>query len=104
MQNALSSYLDKRMSPEHKKKTAISLGGLSFTPKESLQHPSEVSPPSIKDMGRYSAKKNRKDYLDIPSGITPSNYSREHPPHYPDDSFPLPKAKLPKRRNLWPNT
>src|SRR5258708_1966539 len=100
MRSALSSYLDKGTFPEHKKRTAISLEGLSFILKESLQHPSEVSPPSIKDTKRCLARRNRRDYLGTPSGITPLNSSQEHPPHYPDDSFPSPKAKLPRHKNL----
>src|SRR5229473_906641 len=99
MPNALSSYLDKEMFPEHKRGTAISLEGLSFILNESLQHPSEASPPNIKDIKRCLARKSRKDYLGTPSGITLLNYSQEHPPHYPDDSFPSPRAKLPKHRN-----
>src|SRR5713226_7920978 len=100
MRNALSSYPDKEMFLEHKRRTATSLEGLSSILKESLRHPSEVSPLSIKDTRRCLARRNRRDYLGTPSGITPSNYSQEHPPHYPDDSFPSPKAKLPRHKNL----
>src|SRR5258708_5695785 len=100
MPNALSSYLDKGMFLEHKRRTAISLEGLSFILNESLQHPSEVSPPSIKDIRRCLARRNHRDYLGTPFGTMPLSYSQEPPPHYPDDSFPSPRARLPKHKNL----
>src|SRR5258708_23700976 len=100
MQKGLSSYPDKEMSLGRKRETTTSSEGSFSTQKESLQHPSEVSPPNISGMKRYSARKNRRDYLDTPFGIMPSNYSQEHLPHYPDDSSPLPRAKLPRHKNL----
>src|SRR5258707_9093174 len=99
MQKGLFLYLDREISLEHKKRATISLGESSFIRKESLQHPSEVSPPNIKDIKRCLVKKSRKDYLDTPFGITPSNYSQEHPPRYLDDSFPSPKVKFPKHKS-----
>src|SRR5258708_4353921 len=100
MQKRLSSYPDKETSLGKEGKTTTSSEESSSTQKESPQHPSEASPPSIKDTRRCLAKKNRKDYLDIPFGTTPLNYSQEHPPRYPDDSSPSLRAKLPKHRNL----
>src|SRR5229473_6253995 len=99
MRRKLSLYPNKEMSLGKKRKTTISLGESSFTQNESLQHPLEGSPPNIKGIKRCSAKKSRKDYLNTLFGITPSSYSPEHPPHYPDNSSPLPKVKLPKHRS-----
>src|SRR5258707_15126841 len=99
MQRKLSSYPDKEISLKRRRRTTTSLEESSFTQKESLQHPSEVSPPSIKDIKRCLVKKNRKGYPDTPFGITPSNYSQEHPPRYPDGSSPSPRVKLPKHKN-----
>src|SRR5258708_36207004 len=100
MQKEPSSHPDKRTSLEEEGKTITSLEGSSSTQKESLQHPSGVSPPNTKDIKRYLVKKSRRGYLNTPSGITLSSYSREHPPRCQDDSFPLPRVKLPKHRRL----
>src|SRR5258707_5372243 len=95
-----SSYPTKETSLKEKGQKTTSLEELSFIPKRSLQRPSEESPPSTRDTRRCLAKRNRKGYPGILSGIMPSNYSRELPPLYPDDSFPSPKARSPKRKSL----
>src|SRR5258707_12469416 len=88
-----------RMSLDKRERATTSLGGSLSILKRSPQHPSEGSPPSIKDTGKSSAKKNCKDYLDIPSGTTLSNYSLEPLRRYQDDSSPSLRAKSPKRRS-----
>src|SRR5258708_16561196 len=95
-----SLYPDKEISLEGKRKTITSSEGSSFIRKESLQHLLEESPPNTKDTRRYLAKKSRRGYLNTPFGIMPLNYSQEPLPHYPDDSSPLPRVKLPKHRSL----
>src|SRR5260370_34903308 len=99
MRNGQSSYPDKGTSSKYRKRIIISLDGLSSIRKEATQHPSEASPPKTRDTRKYSVKKNRKDYLDILSGITPSNCSQEHLPHYLDDSSLSPKARSLKHKN-----
>src|SRR5260221_13779440 len=99
MQKEPSLYPDKEIFLEEKGKTTISLEGSSFIRKESLQHLLEESPPNTKGIKKCLAKKNRRGYLDTPFGIMPSNYSQELLPHYPDDSSPLPRVKLPKHRS-----
>src|SRR5713226_9184011 len=99
MRRKLFFYPDKGISLEGKGKTTTSSEGSPFIRKESLQHLLEGSPPNTKDIKRCLAKKNRRGYLNTPFGITPSNYSQGPLPRYPDDSFPLPKAKLPKHRS-----
>src|SRR5713226_5333288 len=99
MQKGPSSYPDKETSPEDKKKKTTSSEELSFIQKRSLQHPSEESLPSTKDIRRCLAKKNRKGYPDTLFGITLSNYFQGPPLHYQDDYSPSPRVKLPKHRN-----
>src|SRR5258708_8318178 len=100
MQRRLSLYLDKEISLEGKREIAISSEESFSTQKESLQHPSEASPPNTKGTKRCLVKKNRRGYLDTLFGITPLSYSREHPPRCPDDSSLSPRAKSPKHRSL----
>src|SRR5258708_26896703 len=100
MQRKLSLYPDKGITLERKGKTITSSEGSSFTQKESLQHPSEASPPNTTDIKKCLVKKSRRGYLNILSGIMPSSYSQEHPPRYQDDSSPSPRARLPKHRSL----
>src|SRR5258707_3705112 len=100
MQRKPSLYPDKEISLEEKGKTTTSSEESSFIQNESPRHPLEGSPPNTKDTRRCLAKKNHRGYLNIPFGIMPSNYSQERLPHYPDDSSPSPKAKLPKHRSL----
>src|SRR5260370_4414789 len=100
MQKRLSLYPNKGIFLEGKEKTTTSSEGLSFTQNESLQHPSEASPPSTKDTKRYLVKKSRRDYPTIPFGTTPSNYSQEPLPRYPDDSSPSPRPRLPNHRSV----
>src|SRR5258708_2444465 len=100
MQKKLSLYPDKGISLEGKEKATTSSEGLSFTQNESLQHPSEASPPSTRDTKKCLVKKSRRGYLTIPFGTTPSNYSQEPLPRYPDNSSPSPRARLPKHRSL----
>src|SRR5713226_4556220 len=71
----------------------------SFILKRSPRHPSEGSPPSIKDTKRYSVKKSRKGYPDTPSGIMLSSYSLEPLHHYLGGSSLLLKAKSLKHRS-----
>src|SRR5258708_27017087 len=103
MQRRLSLYLDKEISLEGKREIAISSEESFSTRKESLQHPSEASPPNTKGTKKCLVKKSRRGYLGTPFGITPSNYSQEHLPRYPDDSSPSPRAKLLKHKSSWPN-
>src|SRR5260370_42044216 len=100
MRRKLYFHPDKEISLERKGETTTSSEGSSFTRKESLQHLSEASPPNTKDIKRCLVKKSRRGYLNTPFGITPLSYSQEHPPRYPDDSSPSPRAKLPKHRSL----
>src|SRR5258708_39643456 len=99
MQEEPSSYLDRRMSLVGEGKTTISLEESSSTQRKSPRYLLEGSLPNIKDTRRYSVKKNHKDYLSIPFGIMPSNYSWELLPPYPDDSSPSLKAKLQRRKS-----
>src|SRR5258708_27930210 len=99
MQGRPSSYPDKRMSPDKKRRVTISSEESSFIPKKYPQHPSEGSPPSTKDTKRYSVKKSCRDYPDILSGIMRLNYFPEPLHHCPDDSSPLLRAKSLKHRN-----
>src|SRR5258707_15645844 len=100
MRNGMSSFPDKGTSPDHRKRIITSLDGLSSIRKESPRHPLEASPPNTRDTRKYSAKKNRKDYLDTLFGITPSSCSQEHLPHYLDDSSLSLKVKSLKHKNL----
>src|SRR5260370_18785466 len=99
MRRKPSSYPDKETFLGRKRGTPTSSGGSSFTQKESLRHPSEVSPLNTRDTKKCSVKKSRRGYPNTPFGITPSNYSHGHLIHYQDDSFPLPRAKLLKHRS-----
>src|SRR5258708_5174230 len=99
MQGEPSSYLDRRMSLVGEGKTTISLEESSSTQRKSPRYLLEGSLPNIKDTRKCSAKKNRKDYLGIPFGITPSKYCRELLPPYPDDSSPSLKAKLQRHKS-----
>src|SRR5216684_4651049 len=96
-------YPGKETSPERKRGITTLSEGSSSTQNESPQHPSEASPLNTKGIRKCSAKKNRRDCPNTPFGITPLNYSQEHPLRYPDDSFPLPKARSPRHKNSWPN-
>src|SRR5258708_34954642 len=91
---------DKRMSLDNEERADISLEELSFTPKQSLRHPLEGSPPNINDTKRYSVRKNCKGYLDILFGIMPLNYFPEPPRHYLGGSFRLLKVRSPRCRSL----
>src|SRR5258708_721722 len=99
MQRGPSLYPDKGISLERKRGITTSSEGSSSIRNESLQHLSEAFPLNTKGIKRCSAKKNRKDYPGIPSGIMLSSYFQEHPPYCPDDSFPSLRAKLPKHRS-----
>src|SRR5258708_31352008 len=104
MQKEPSLYPDKEIFPEKENKTITSSEESSFIQEGSLQHPSEEFPPNTKDTERCLVKKSRKGYPNILFGITPSNYFQELPLRYLDDYSPLPRAKLPKRKNSWLNT
>src|SRR5229473_2737984 len=97
-------YPDRETSLERKRGITTSSEGSPSTQSEFLQRPSEASPLNIRGIGKYSAKKNRRDCLGTPFGTMPLNYSQERPLRYLDDSFPSPKARSPKHKNLWPNT
>src|SRR5216684_2066291 len=99
MRRKLSLYPDKEIFLEKKEKTTTTSEGSPFIQKESLQYPSEVSPPNTKDIKRYLVKKSHKGYPNTPFGITPLSCSQEHPPRYLDNSSPSPRAKLPKHRS-----
>ena len=104
MRRKLFFYPDKGISLEEKGPTTTSLEGSPSIPKESLRCRLEGFLPNTNDIKKYSAKKNRRGYPNTLFGITPSNYSQGPLPRYPDDSFPLPKAKLLKHKDSWPNT
>src|SRR5258708_36396207 len=104
MQRKPSSYLDSKTFPKKEGQTITSLEGSLSIPKQSPHHPLEESPPNTKNTKRCLAKKSCKGYPDTPFGIMPSNCSWELLHHYLDNSFPLPKVKLLKRKSFWPNT
>src|SRR5229473_2464711 len=99
MQRKLSLYPDKETSLEPKGKTTTSSEGSSSIQRESLQYPLEVSPPNTKDTRKCLVKKSRRDYPNIPFGITPSSCSQGHLPRYQDDSSLSPKVKSLKHKN-----
>src|SRR5712692_2102185 len=90
---------DKRMSLDKREWAITSLGESPFILKKSLRHPSEGSPPSIKDTKRYLVKKSHRDCLDTPSGIMLSNYSLEPLHHYLGGSSPFLRAKSLRRKS-----
>src|SRR5258708_19140913 len=99
MRREPSLYPDRETSLERKRGITTSSEGSSSIQSESPQCPSEASPLNTRGIRKYSAKKNRRDCPSTPSGIMPLNYSQEHPLRYLDDSFPSPKAKLPRHNN-----
>src|SRR6266850_808602 len=56
------------------------------------------------DMLKSSVNNSPKDFLNIQSGIMPSNYYRVHQHHYQEDFCVFPKMKSKKYQKLWPNT
>src|SRR5713226_9590929 len=98
-QKGPSSYPDKEMFPEKEEQPNTSSEGSFSIPKQSPQHPSEESPPNIRNTRKCSVKKSYKDYLNIPSGITQLNCYQELLHHYPDGSSLLPKARSLKHKN-----
>src|SRR5258708_19940077 len=99
MQRERSSYPDKRMFLDSREQPTTSSEELSSTLKQSLQDPSEESPPNTKGMRKYSVNKNRKGYPDTPFGITPLNYSHGPPHHYHGNFFPSPKKRPQQCKN-----
>src|SRR5260370_40821756 len=95
MRRGPSLYPDKEISLERKRGIAPSSEGLSSTRNESMQHPTEAFPLNTKGIKRCSAKRNHRDYPRIAFRITPSSYSKKHPPLYLDNSIPSLKATLP---------
>src|SRR5258707_15311055 len=91
---------DKETFPDKREQMTTSLEGSSSIRKRSSQRQLEGSPPSTKDIAKCLVKKNRRDYLDTPFGITLSNCSLEPLHPYPVDSFPSPRAKSLRRRSL----
>src|SRR5216684_7780085 len=100
MQKKPSSYPDRETSPERGEWTITSLEGSFSILKQSPRSLLGGSLPNTNDTRKYLAKKSRKDYPNIPSGTTPSNYSRGLPHRYLDNSSPSLKARLSKCRNL----
>src|SRR5713226_2584573 len=91
---------DKETFPDEKRRVITSSDESSSIPKRSPWHRLEGSLPNTRDIAKYLARKNCKDYHNTPFGITPLNCSLEPLHPYPVDSFPLPRARLLKRRNL----
>src|SRR5258708_22894884 len=91
---------DKGISPDKKRQVNTSLEESSSTLKRSPRCPLEGFPPSTKDIAKCLVRRNHKGYPDTPSRIILLNYSLEPLHHYLVDSFPSPRAKSLKHKNL----
>src|SRR5258707_14108002 len=93
-------YPNNETSPGKKRQVITSSEESSSIPKRSPRHQLEGFPPSTKGITKCLVRKNRKDYLDIPFGTMLSNCSPEPLHLYLVDSFPSPRVRSLRCRNL----